>query len=93
MAYHQEEKKEVKEVVVSTKEWHTCDFCGEVIKQEDYPYTKVIGKISITRTESYPEYGNEHSQNVDFCTKCWVGVILPWLDSLDVVTYEMNIDW
>lgn len=91
MSYHKEEKKEVKEVVVFKKEWYTCDFCGDTLEENSYLTKR--GVIRYRVRKSCLGGGYENSIQVDFCIKCFKGIIVPWLNTLQIVPYESEIDW
>jgi len=89
--YHQETKEENRVLTTVLREWCTCDICGEEIKEDIYEVRE--GRIMLKLGSSYPEGGNAMIIRADVCEGCFMGKLVPWLESQGVVMQKEEVDW
>lgn len=69
----------------------TCDFCNKQMKVGMWEVNETT--VSCRLGERYPEGGSSTELDVDMCSDCFQGKLIPWISSQGVSMRETESDW
>lgn len=81
---------EHEEEVVDSK---TCDICGAVIKEDSAYEINSVEVECRTGQHFYPDGGEGEITKVDMCKACFMGKLVPWLQSIGVKVKTEAWSW
>jgi hypothetical protein len=72
-----------------------CDLCGKDLNDQDVEHVFEVHDVTIScRTgESYPEGGSGQCVEIDLCTVCFLGKLVPWFAGQGAVIKHKEWDW